>query len=142
MVYLMRYACHLRTEASEGVYLLDHEAVIIRQIKPRSSAACVGVVHHALYIRAAVLGIARLASLGATWGVACIGISTTVYARHHRITASDSTARLAVRAIGGRTLTALTVGAVVGERLVDTARLAYLGGHMITLETYVMFNLC
>jgi len=50
MVYLVRYACHFGAEASEGVYLLDHEPLIVGQLKPRSTAACVGIVHHVLYI--------------------------------------------------------------------------------------------
>ena len=141
MVYLVRYACHVGAQASEGVDLLDHEPLIVGQLQSACASTAHGLVDHSLYIRAAVLGVARLASLLVVGCVAGISLSTAVHARLNATSTKACIATVLARVSDALLLAHPSqVSTEARERLVDTASVAYLSGHVITLETYVLLT--
>jgi hypothetical protein len=82
MVYLVRYACHFGAQAGKGVYLLNHEQLIIRQggLSGTASGHCV-VTQVASRLKP-VLGIAYLATLIILGCGLCICREAAVNARH------------------------------------------------------------
>ena len=112
VVYFVRHACHFRTEASEGVYLMEHEQLIIRQGDSRRPLG--GLIAGYLSVLASAKLFAMLAALS------MVGV---LLATHTSLALIHVAVCIPLAFVEG------------GDGLLSVALVAYLGGHMLSLET-------